>query len=99
MAHHYLCLHCKDSSYIETLIQSLKTSLEKESDDHDVFGAYVAMEMRNLKTTDAQTKLRGEIRDCISRVIREDLMNRLNDGLKMDTVSQEKKKDTWELIN
>lgn len=47
----------------------LKTSLEKENDDHDVFGAYVAMEMRNLKTSDEQKKLRGEIRDAISRVV------------------------------
>lgn len=46
----------------------LKSSLEKENDDHDVFGAYVAMEMRNLKSSDLQKKLRGEIRDAISRV-------------------------------
>jgi len=47
----------------------LKSSLEKENDDHDIFGAYVAMEMRNLKTSDAQTLLRTEIRNAISRVV------------------------------
>lgn len=52
--------------------------MEKENDDHDVFGAYVAMEMRNLKTSDAQEKLRGEIRDSISRVVREESMTKIN---------------------
>jgi len=47
----------------------LKSSLEKENDDHDIFGAYVAMEMRNLKNFKAQTLLRTEIRNAISRVI------------------------------
>lgn len=59
----------EENSYIDTLIMKLlKTSLEKENDDHDVFGAYVAMEMRNLKTSDKQKRLRAEIRDAISRV-------------------------------
>jgi len=52
--------------------------MEKENDEHDVFGAYVAMEMRNLKTSDAQKKLRGEIRDSISRVIREESMTTID---------------------
>jgi len=78
--------------------------MKKESDDHDIFGAYVAMEIRNLHTTDAQIKLRGQIRDYISQIVREDFMavinqNRLKDGLKVETVSQEKKKDSWEFIN
>jgi len=47
----------------------LKSSLEKENDDHDIFGAYVAMEMRNLKTSDAQALLRTEIRNAITRVV------------------------------
>lgn len=47
----------------------LKSTLEKENDDHDIFGAYVAMELRNLKTFDAQTKLRTEIRNAISQVV------------------------------
>lgn len=54
----------------------LKSSLEKENDDHDVFGAYVAMEIRNLKSSDLQTKLRGKIRDSISQIINEDSMIR-----------------------
>lgn len=52
----------------------LKSSLEKENDKHDIFGAYVAMEMRNLKTSDAQIQLRSEIRDAISRIVREESM-------------------------
>lgn len=59
-----------ENSYINTLIMKLlKSSLEKENDDHDIFGAYVAMEMRNLKNFKAQTLLRTEIRNAISRVI------------------------------
>lgn len=50
----------------------LKSSLEKENDEHDVFGAYVAMEMRNLKTSYAQIRLRTEIRDAISRIVHEE---------------------------
>ncbi|XP_060838903.1 uncharacterized protein LOC132920491 isoform X1 [Rhopalosiphum padi] len=86
-------------------IKSQKTNkMKKESDDHDIFGAYVAMEIRNLHTTDAQIKLRGQIRDYISQIVREDFMavinqNHLKDGLKVETVSQEKKKDSWEFIN
>jgi len=57
------------------VMQVLKSSLEKENDDHDVFGAYVAMEMRNLKTSDAQIRLRTEIRDAISRIVHEDSMD------------------------
>lgn len=56
----------------------LKSSLEKENDDHDVFGAYVAMEMRNLKTSDLQKKLRGEIRDAISRVACDESISTMN---------------------
>jgi hypothetical protein len=52
----------------------LKSSLEKENDDHDVFGAYVAMEIRNLKSSDLQTKLRAKIRDSISQIVNEDSM-------------------------
>lgn len=58
-----------ENSYINTLIMELlNTSLKKENDEHNIFGAYVAMEMRNLKTSDEQKKLRAEIRDAISRV-------------------------------
>lgn len=56
----------------------LKSLLEKENDDHDVFGAYVAMEMRNLKTSDLQKKLRGEIRDAISRVACDESISTIN---------------------
>lgn len=67
-----------EKSYIDTLIMKLlKSSLEKENDDHDVFGAYIAMEMRNLKTSDAQAKLRTEIRDTISRFVREESVTAL----------------------
>lgn len=55
----------------------LKSSLEKENDDHDVFGAYVAMEMRNLKTPDLQKKLRGEIRDAISRMVCDESVSKI----------------------
>lgn len=61
--------------HVDTLVMKLlKSSLEKENDEHDIFGAYVAMEMRNLKTSDAQIQLRTEIRDAISRIVREESM-------------------------
>jgi len=73
MAQNFLNVRSEEGSYIDTLIMKLlKSSMEKENDDHDVFGAYVAMEMRNLKTSDAQKKLRGEIRDTISRIVCEE---------------------------
>jgi len=76
MAQNSLYFRHEEKSFIDTLIMKLlKSSLEKENDDHDVFGAYVAMEMRNLKTSDAQNKLRGEIRESISRVAREESMS------------------------
>jgi len=79
MAQNSLYFRSEESSYIDTLIMKLlKSSMEKENDDHDVFGAYVAMEMRNLKTSDAQNKLRGEIRDSISRVVREESMTKID---------------------
>lgn len=56
------------------IITLLKSSLEKENDDHDVFGAYVAMELRNLKNSDLQTKLRTKIRDSISQIVNENSM-------------------------
>lgn len=129
MAQNSLNVCCEEGSYIDTLIMKLlKSSMEKENDDHDVFGAYVAMEMRNLKTSDAQKKLRGEIRDIISQVVREESMTtidltktpnlelkiidsdlKIEDNLLktnssenhhgMGTVSQEKTKNSWELIN
>lgn len=75
MSHNSIHLQSNEKSYIDTLIMKLlKSSLEKENDDHDVFGAYIAMEMRNLKTSDAQAKLRTEIRDTISRIVREESM-------------------------
>lgn len=68
-----------ENSYVDTIIMKLlKSSIEKENDDHDVFGAYVSMEMRNLKTPKAQERLRTEIRDAISRVIRDE-SNIMND--------------------
>lgn len=64
-----------DKSSMDSLIMTLlKSSLEKENDDHDVFGAYVAMEMRNLKRSDLQTKLRTQIRDSISQIVKEESM-------------------------
>lgn len=132
MAQNPLYARSEENSYIDTLIMKLlKSSMEKENDDHDVFGAYVAMEMRNLKTSDAQQKLRGEIRDSISRIVCEESMNTTNntktsnlelkiidDDLKrednilktnlssssenhldVEPVSQEKTKNSWELIN
>uniref|UniRef100_A0A2S2Q4X7 C3 and PZP-like alpha-2-macroglobulin domain-containing protein 8 n=1 Tax=Sipha flava TaxID=143950 RepID=A0A2S2Q4X7_9HEMI len=64
-----------DKSSMNSLIMTLlKSSLEKENDDHDVFGAYVAMEIRNLKSSDLQTKLRAKIRDSISQIVNEDSM-------------------------
>jgi len=69
--------------------------MEKENDDHDVFGAYVAMEMRNLKTVDAQKKLRGEIRDSISRVIREEsitTIDKQNPNLEIKKIDNDLKK-------
>lgn len=131
MAQNSLCFRPEESSYIDTLIMKLlKSSMKKENDDHDVFGAYVAMEMRNLKTSDAQNKLRGEIRDSISRVVREESMTTIDhkkpnlefkkidndlktednllktnlsysseNHLDVNTISQEKIKNSWELIN
>jgi len=129
MAQNSLNFRSEEGSYMDTLIMKLlKSSMEKENDDHDVFGAYVAMEMRNLKTSDAQKKLRGEIRDSISRIVCEESMTTIdhtktsNSELKIidndlkiednllkpnssenhhnvDIVSQEKTKNSWELIN
>jgi len=132
MAQNSLYVRSEEKSYIDTLIMKLlKSSMEKENDDHDVFGAYVAMEMRNLKTSEAQKKLRGEIRDSISRVVCEESMTTIEnaknpnldikkiDGdlnrednilktnlsyssenqLDVDNISQEKIKNSWELIN
>lgn len=72
----------------------LKSSIEKENDDHDVFGAYVSMEIRNLKTSKAQEKLRTEIRDAISRIVREESTT-VNDGTcfsNLNKNSEEQKK-------
>lgn len=60
-------------------MELLKSSIEKKKDDHEVFGSYVAMEMRNLKTTASKIKLRAEIRDAISRVVAEDSTNTNSD--------------------
>lgn len=63
-------LHSEENSCIDTmLIKLLKRALDKENDDHGIFGAYVAMELRNLKKLEAQIKLRSEIVNTISRVV------------------------------
>lgn len=96
MAQNSLYFRSEENSYIDTLIMKLlKSSMEKENDDHDVFGAYVAMEMRNLKTVDAQKKLRGEIRDSISRVIREEsitTIDKQNPNLEIKKIDNDLKK-------
>lgn len=75
MAQNNLQFCSKEHSYMDTLVSKLlKSSLEKANDDHDVFGAYVAMELRNLKTSDAQIKLRLKITDAISQVVRTECM-------------------------
>jgi len=75
-----VCSDCsKEGTYIDRLLMTLfKSSMGIEKDDNDVFGAYVAMEMKNLKTSDAQTKLRKEIQDSISRVVREESMTTID---------------------
>ncbi|XP_050539650.1 uncharacterized protein LOC126904566 isoform X3 [Daktulosphaira vitifoliae] len=62
------------------ILDLLKNYIEKPSDDHDVFGAYVSMEMRNLKTPNAQKKLRTEIRNAISRVVKEETLMNITDS-------------------
>lgn len=64
----------------------LKSSLEKENDEHDVFGAYVAMEMRNLQSSDAQKKLRGEIRDSISRIVQQESVTTIDQKKSVPTI-------------
>lgn len=80
MTQNYLNFCSEEKSYIDSLESKMLNTSLKNNDDHTIFGAYVAMEMRNLKTSTAQIKLRGEIRDAISRVVLEECAAEVNDS-------------------
>ncbi|CAK9811262.1 hypothetical protein ANTPLA_LOCUS6955 [Anthophora plagiata] len=57
----------------EQLIKSALETLQKEPDEYDKFGQYVALELKSLKCDFNKARLKSEIRKVIVRIADEDL--------------------------
>lgn len=59
----------------DELFKSALQTLQKESDEFDLFGQYVALELRTLKSDFNRARLKSEIRKVIVRIADDDLYN------------------------
>ncbi|XP_043508723.1 uncharacterized protein LOC122528070 [Frieseomelitta varia] len=63
----------KNNDVDEELYKSALRTLQKEPDDYDKFGQYVALELKSLKSDFNKARLKSEIRKIIVRIADEDL--------------------------
>ncbi|KOX74746.1 hypothetical protein WN51_14684, partial [Melipona quadrifasciata] len=63
----------KNNDVDEELYKSALRILQKEPDDYDKFGQYVALELKSLKSDFNKARLKSEIRKIIVRIADEDL--------------------------
>lgn len=65
-------LNDNDSTTNDKLFRCALEKLQKESDDDERFGQYVAMELRGIRSDFCKRRLKSEIRKAIVQIIDKD---------------------------